>query len=144
LLQGSSYLPVSPLVLAGLVVLFYILLQQFENNLIVPRVLGEAVELSPLVVMVGVLVGASTAGILGALLATPVIATGREIISYLYRKMQGIDPFPPQAVPAEPPASSPAGLLQRLRRWFQRLVHPRGPASPQPAPDASPGTDPKS
>ena len=48
--------------------------------MIVPRVLGDALELPPLIVITGVVVGASVGGILGALLATPVIATGREIL----------------------------------------------------------------
>ncbi|HEX2981173.1 MAG TPA: AI-2E family transporter, partial [Anaerolineaceae bacterium] len=50
LLQGSTYIPVSNFVFAGLIILFYVLVQQLENNLIVPRVLGDAVELPPLVV----------------------------------------------------------------------------------------------
>jgi predicted PurR-regulated permease PerM len=96
LLQGSSYLPVNNLVLALIVIVFYVVVQQLENSLIVPRVLGEAVELPALVVMSGVLVGGSVAGILGALLATPVIATGREVLFYLYRKLLGEEPFPPE------------------------------------------------
>jgi hypothetical protein len=38
------------------------------------------------------------AGILGALLATPVIATGREVLFYLYRKLLGQPPFPPETL----------------------------------------------
>jgi predicted PurR-regulated permease PerM len=107
LLQGSSYLPVNNLVLALIVVIFYIVVQQLENSIIVPRVLGEAVELPALVVMSGVLVGGSVAGILGALLATPVIATGREVLFYLYRKLLGTPPFPsPEPRPAEPKATT--------------------------------------
>jgi hypothetical protein len=68
--------------------------QQVENNLIVPRVLGAAVDLPPLVVMTGAVVGASVGGILGVMLATPVIATGREILGYLYRKLLDEEPFP--------------------------------------------------
>jgi predicted PurR-regulated permease PerM len=97
LLQGSTYLPVNNVVLALIVIVFYIVVQQLENSLIVPRVLGEAVELPALVVMSGVLIGGSVAGILGALLATPVIATGREVLFYLYRKLLGQPPFPPEA-----------------------------------------------
>ncbi len=43
LLQGSNHLAVSPLVLAGMVIVLYVLIQQIENNLIVPHVLGGAV-----------------------------------------------------------------------------------------------------
>lgn len=127
LLQGSSYLPVSPLILTLLVILFYVLLQQLENSVIVPRVLGDAVDLPPLVVMTGVLVGSTVAGILGALLATPVIGTAREIVRYIYRKMLGEEPFPPEEElkPAERPKT---GLFQRLHRWRQRAFPARSPA----------------
>jgi predicted PurR-regulated permease PerM len=93
LLQRSVYLPISHVTFAGLIILFYILVQQVENNLIVPRVLGTAVELPPLVFMTGVVVGASVGGILGTLLATPVIATGREVLHYIYSKMQDQEPI---------------------------------------------------
>jgi hypothetical protein len=46
------------------------------------------------VVISGVLVGASVAGILGALLAVPVIASSREVLQYLYLKIQDKEPFP--------------------------------------------------
>jgi predicted PurR-regulated permease PerM len=102
LLQGSTYLGVSNWVFALMIIGLYVLIQQFENTFVVPRVLGEAVNLHPLVVMLGVLVGASVAGILGALLAAPVIASTREIIRYLYFKILGEEPFPPgQELPVE-------------------------------------------
>jgi hypothetical protein len=84
------------LIFALIVVGLYFLIQQLENTFIVPRILGEAVDLHPFVVLIGVVIGANVAGILGALLAAPVIASGREIISYLYAKILGQDPFPPE------------------------------------------------
>ena len=69
LLQGSTYWGVNNFIFALMVIGFYILVQQVENNLIVPRVLGGAVKLHPLVIMGGVVVGATVAGIAGALLA---------------------------------------------------------------------------
>ncbi len=104
LLQGSTRLQVSPLFTAMLVVLFYVLVQQFENNLIAPRVLGKAVHLPSLVVMTGVLVGAEVGGLLGVMIATPMIATVRDIVGYIYRKILGENPFPPEEaqMPATP------------------------------------------
>ncbi len=87
LIQGSTYLPISHLAFAGLIILFYILLQQVENHFMSPRVLGGALELPPLIVMIGVVVGATAGGILGALVATPIVATGREILSYIRCKI---------------------------------------------------------
>jgi predicted PurR-regulated permease PerM len=96
LTQGSTILQVSPLFMACIVILFYILVQQFENNLISPRVLGKALDLPALVVMTGALVGAEVGGLLGLLIATPVIATFRDIVGYVYRKILGENPFPPK------------------------------------------------
>jgi predicted PurR-regulated permease PerM len=87
LIQGSQVLAVTNLVFALIVIVFYVLVQLIENYFVVPRVLGDAVKLHPLVVISGVLIGAATWGILGALLAAPVIASAREIIKYLYAKI---------------------------------------------------------
>jgi predicted PurR-regulated permease PerM len=95
LLQGSTVLNVNNFIFALIIIGFYVLVQAFENYIVVPKVLGGAVKVHPLVVITGVLVGASVAGILGALLAVPVIASSREIIQYLYLKIQDEEPFQP-------------------------------------------------
>jgi predicted PurR-regulated permease PerM len=123
LIEGSGSLPISHLTFAVLIILFYILVQQVENNLIVPRVLGTALELSPLVVMTGILIGVSVGGILGALLATPVIATGREVLHYIDHKMQEKEPN--QAEDAAPESGTPpsgnrsSSLLDKLKRLIR-------------------------
>lgn len=131
LLQGSTYLPVNNLIFVIIVILFYWLLQNMENSILVPRVLGEAVNLPPLVVMTGVLVAASVGGILGALLATPIIAAGREIVHYAYRKILGVDPFPDdnQSVASTmlPPIKEVPAILPELQ--------PASPAPVDPAPN---------
>jgi len=122
LLQGSTYWGVNNFILALMVIGFYVLVQQAENNFIVPRVLGEAVKLHPLVIMGGVVIGASVAGIVGALLAAPVIASGKEIMSYLYAKILSQEPFPPaQAAPQEKQISWQEQLQTLLTRW-QRFI----------------------
>lgn len=117
LLQGSAYWGVNNFIFALMVMGFYILVQQVENNFIVPRVLGGAVKLHPLVIMGGVVVGASVAGVAGALLAAPVIASGKEIMSYLYAKILSQDPFPPTQ---EAPNGEPILWQERLQRLWTR------------------------
>ncbi|MDH4358967.1 MAG: AI-2E family transporter [Candidatus Berkelbacteria bacterium] len=56
------------------IVLVYVLVQQLENNILVPKVMGRAVGLSPVVVIVAILVGAKLLGLGGAILAVPVAA----------------------------------------------------------------------
>lgn len=133
LIQGSTYLGVNHFVFALIVIGLYILIQQLENTLIVPRILGEAVDLHPLVVMLGVVVGASVAGILGALLAAPVMASIREIVGYLYAKILGQDPYPPGR--EQPEAASPSllvkgrALLQKARLVLARAFQ-KSPVNP--------------
>jgi predicted PurR-regulated permease PerM len=52
-------------------VVFFIVYQQFENNVLQNLVYSKTVSLSPLVVFVAALIGASLAGIVGVLLAIP-------------------------------------------------------------------------
>lgn len=56
------------------VVVFYVLLQMLENNILVPKIMQKAVGLNPIVIIIGVLIGSKFLGILGALLAVPFIA----------------------------------------------------------------------
>jgi predicted PurR-regulated permease PerM len=57
---------------AGIVVVvFFIVYQQLENHVLQPLVYGRTVQLSPLVVLISVLIGAELAGVLGALGAIP-------------------------------------------------------------------------
>src|SRR5947208_983004 len=58
---------------AGIIVIvFFVLYQQVENHILQPVVYGRTVQLSPLVVLISVLIGAELAGVLGALAAIPV------------------------------------------------------------------------
>ncbi len=94
LAQGSSVLPVSNVTFALITLGAYVLIQQLENALIVPRIMGSALELHPLIVLVGVVIGASFAGILGIFLAAPTLATLKVIFQYAHAKILDQDPFP--------------------------------------------------
>jgi predicted PurR-regulated permease PerM len=66
---------------AGIIVIvFFLAYQQLENHVLQPVIYGRTVQLSPLVVLVSVLVGAEIAGILGALAAIPVAGTLQVVI----------------------------------------------------------------
>jgi predicted PurR-regulated permease PerM len=70
-LLGFTVSPfVGLLVLAG-----YIVIQQTESHVLVPQVMKRAVGLHPIVVILALLIGAKTGGVIGAILAVPV-ATG--------------------------------------------------------------------
>lgn len=67
--------------------LLYTLVQQVENNLLVPKIQGDAVRLHPSAVMLALIVGGAIAGLLGAILALPITATARDIYRYLFHRL---------------------------------------------------------
>ena len=66
---------------AGIVlVVYFIVYQQLENQVLQPIVYGRTVRLSPLAVLVAVLAGAQLAGIIGALGAIPIAAAIQVVV----------------------------------------------------------------
>jgi predicted PurR-regulated permease PerM len=115
LLQGSSVLHVSNGVFTLIVIGFYFVSQVIQNNIVVPRLMGQAVDVHPVVIMAGVIVGAGVGGLLGALMAVPIIATGRILAQYAYNKILDYPPFPDKAPAPPQPAPTPAAERPQRR-----------------------------
>jgi predicted PurR-regulated permease PerM len=95
LLSGSTRWPELENYWFALIVIgIYLLVVQLQANIIAPRVMGTAVNLRPAVILIGLLVGFQVGGLLGSLLAVPVIASIRDIGVYLWRKLIDADPWP--------------------------------------------------
>lgn len=90
---GSSWLNLNPILFGLIVAIIYTLIFQFEQLYLLPRIVGRRVKLHPAVVFVGTIIGATQIGLLGVLIAAPVIATARLFGGYIYRKMLDIEPF---------------------------------------------------
>jgi predicted PurR-regulated permease PerM len=100
----------------------YLIVQQVENTVLVPKIQGDAVELHPSIVIFALVIGGATAGLLGAILSLPIAAAARNIYRYLYRRLE---PDP------EPPSVAARGLDGR--RASESSPAPPGVASPEPA-----------
>ena len=98
--QGSTYLPLSSFWFSFLVLAIYFVIQQTENAYLVPRIMGRRMLLHPVIIFIGVLAGGLLFGVLGVLLAAPVIGTMRVLLIYIYAKLLDEDPFPPEFVEA--------------------------------------------
>jgi predicted PurR-regulated permease PerM len=108
--QPSNYLGLPSWAFVLAILGFMILVQQVENHLLVPRIVGGALNLKPVLVIVGVFVGASLAGVLGAILAAPILASLKILGQYAWHKLFDQPPFPETETPPEPAveASPPA------------------------------------
>lgn len=74
------------------VLILYIAVQQLENSLLVPRIIGESVGVHPAVLTVAMIVMGTLFGLLGILLAAPAVATTRDLFKYAYLRLEGHSP----------------------------------------------------
>ncbi len=116
LFQDANWFNLSPLAYALLVTAFFLVIQQLENNFLAPRIMGEHLNLHPIIIMVGAIMGASVGGILGLLLAAPVLATLKLVGRYAWRKMLDLPPFSDEdeSPPHKPLLSLPKFNLSAL------------------------------
>lgn len=115
LIQGSDVLRpygIDNVSFALITIGIYFIIQQLENNVVVPRVIGDSVNLHPVVVICGVVVGFSVGNILGAFLAAPTIASLRVVGGYIHAKLLDYPPF----------QDGRFGAQKAQRRTYRRVV----------------------
>ena len=89
--------------------LLYLLIQQLENNVLVPKIQGDAVELHPSAVMLALVIGASLGGVLGAIVSLPIAAASRDLFRYCFRRVSDPPASPAEALAAISPRLVAAG-----------------------------------
>ena len=67
------------------VIALYLVIQQLENNLLVPKIMQKVTGLNPIVSIVALLVGVKVGGLIGAVLSIPVATMGAVILEDLFR-----------------------------------------------------------
>jgi predicted PurR-regulated permease PerM len=100
LVNGSTWLPLPNVLFALVVFGAYVAFAQLDMNVLVPNIIGRHVRLHPVVIILGVIVGASVAGVVGVALAAPTIASLRIIMRYIYANLFDLDPFPMVGAPS--------------------------------------------
>jgi predicted PurR-regulated permease PerM len=88
--------PISALWLA----LLFVGLQQLEGHVVAPQIFSHTLRINPLLVIFALLLGLQLHGIIGALVALPILSVLRETAIYLHRHLK-----------LEPWERSPGGLL---------------------------------
>ena len=67
-------------------VIFIVVLQQFDGNILGPKILGDATGISSFWVIVAILVGGGFGGVLGMFLGVPIFACVQELVKYLLNR----------------------------------------------------------
>jgi len=94
LIEGSFFLPLSSFWFAVVVAALYLMLINFKNIWLRPRLLGRSVRMHEGLVFVAIIGALVLAGILGGLIVVPVMASVAVIGRYVRRRLHGLPPFP--------------------------------------------------
>jgi predicted PurR-regulated permease PerM len=96
------------------VALLFLGIHQIEGHIVVPKVMGNALRLHPLLVIFGLLAGAEIYGLPGVLVALPLLAAARAIWEFFSERVHlaawdGEEPIVPvEVVEVEAPPDAPA------------------------------------
>jgi len=106
-----------PLLYTGLVILIALLVDQIYNNLIIPRIMAKALKVHPAAVLISAIIAANLIGLIGLLIAAPLLATMILLGKYTLRKMLDRNPWPPSE--AEPEVEPLPSIPQRIMAWWR-------------------------
>jgi predicted PurR-regulated permease PerM len=82
------------------ITVLYFIIQQLESNLLIPKVLGDSVNIHP-AILTALLVALTQLGFIWFLLAAPLSATIRDLYRYVYGRLT-YPPRPPGVLPGDP------------------------------------------
>lgn len=124
LFQSGNWIGLTPLGHAILIVACVIILDQAIDYLLIPRIMGTSLQLHPVVILIGLLIGATLAGVLGLLLSSPTMASLILLGRYAYRKMFDLPPWDPPVDILQPSQDHEPLLLRSLRAVRDRFRRP--------------------
>jgi predicted PurR-regulated permease PerM len=91
--QGTTVFGLQPLPYAAIVSLSGWLIDNVYDNVYTPRVMAGSLKLHPASIMIAALVGLDLFGIVGMIFASPLLATGKLILRYIFNKIYDQDPW---------------------------------------------------
>lgn len=125
--QGSTLFGIPPLGYVGLVVGLAWLMDIIMDNYVTPRLMSDALRVHPAAVMVSALVAFNLLGVIGVVLAAPVLATVKLILDYIFAKLFDRDPWEGMETIA-PPSPFPLSMSQirrKVRLFREKLSRTR-------------------
>lgn len=118
--QNGNHFGMEPFRYALLVIVLAVVTDWIFDNVVSPHFYGSTLGVHPAAVLVAAIISANLLGIVGLLLATPVLATIQLFLNYIFRKMFDMDPWPeepPEMDLTLPWANGLRWLRERLQAW---------------------------
>jgi predicted PurR-regulated permease PerM len=124
--QAGNYLGLAPWQYALVVIIFMIIVDNIFDNMVSPRILGKSLGIHPAALLIAAIIAANLLGLIGVLLAAPVLASLMLAGRYIFRKMLDLDPWPEPELALEPVVYPWTRWGARIEFWFTRLKERRG------------------
>lgn len=122
--QPSNLFGLSSFGYMALVIGIAILIDQAFSSLINPRIMARALRVHPAFVLIAALVAANLIGVIGIIIAAPLLATVQLVGTYIVRKMLDRDPWPAEEEQAPPPPPMTPAWARKLFRRRERAADP--------------------
>jgi predicted PurR-regulated permease PerM len=116
--QTFKLFGLQPLHYALLVLVLALIVDQIFDNYVSPRILSTALKVHPAAVLVAAIVAANLLGVLGVVIAAPMLATVTLFWQYTMRKMLDLEPWPEAEVRHLPPPPG-SRFVVSIRRFLR-------------------------
>jgi predicted PurR-regulated permease PerM len=116
--QGGYPFGISPLGYTAIAIITALVIDQVFDNLVTPRLMANSLKVHPAYVLIAAIIVANLIGILGVIVAAPLLATLQLVGRYTFRKLVDRDPWPPEE-DIIPPRRVPK-WIRKIRNWWQR------------------------
>ncbi len=114
--QAYKPLDLSPLVYTLIILAVAWVIDGILDNLVSPRIMAESLKVHPAAVLVAAIVALDLLGILGVIIAAPILATLQLLGRYIVRKMFDLEPWDGLVETPTPPS-----LRQQVNQWVASL-----------------------
>jgi predicted PurR-regulated permease PerM len=116
--QGYYPFGLSPFGYTVVVIITAWIIDQVHDNLVSPRIMANTLKVHPAFVLIAAIIAANLIGILGLIIAAPLLATLQLVGRYTTRKMLDRDPWPIEEETSHP--TPKAKWLRKLRAWWKK------------------------
>ncbi len=111
--QEFKFPGTSPFVYMLIVLAISWLIDAILDNIVSPRIMANALKVHPAAVLVAAIIALDLLGILGVIIAAPILATSKLVGEYVLRKLFDLDPWVSNAETPQPPP-----LREQIRGWL--------------------------
>jgi len=125
--QGTTIFGIPPFSYAAVVVGTALFTDVIMDNYVTPRLMSNALKIHPAAVMVSALIALNLLGVIGVVLAAPVLATAKLFLNYVFAKLFDRDPWEGMQTVLSPAPLFPSvsRLKERLETVFEKIKKSR-------------------